>query len=730
SGKLLWKRHLGELGSADLTLTKDAQRLFAKLATRTYCFDKTGKMLFQLESPGNGIAATGFKLGDHLLYIDSAQQRIYQAGQLELRCLDFNGKVLWRYDDIPNCTEKMDFYLRRGSLVKAVSKDYVLVNFFGIKKSIFDTFVDYWKPELMLLSATDGKVIWRKKNMPLNFGQALIIAKKVVVYTESGDLQIYDPKGKLLKILRPGPGIDTMKAVPGKFAIIASALVTKDVGKIPLNHSKLLYMIDLENGNLQNISEKHEIADFAVGAGILLSDWSGQIVMTDFSAKKLWSTVNPGSAKLAFLKDGVLCATSLGKLYLRDIANGKIRKTIDLNAYNYPGNSGKDIQRIKGEAALMQTDAGKLQSAITPGNGIVDISKTLLKDGTWPGVPVFKDPSAGNCLKIIDKAIETEINCEPNNSYLIQLHLRMEKSRKPLLPYRFNIRSTSLERLVVEVRAGKKLIYQVSLAGSDSWVERQLAFKSGEYKKLTLRIYQEWYVDFPRGQEESKKVSLSKRKVTAAMLIAGLQCRKLKYGTDNLLANKAKLGVKMIIPNPMQHLIHKVNHKPRLPWMTFFDGKISDQQTSWLRSNSAGITDLPLADVGQGGWNHATLEVSLGTTRKLSAIAVYEDPLMPRKIDKSWCGRLLRTQKTLDYAVLVHDVDLGKWVPVGAVQKNENYFNLFTFKSRNVDKIAWFWTKGDDWHIRLSEIEAYGNEDDIPEFDDLEADDDDDEIEF
>jgi len=152
---------------------------------------------------------------------------------------------------------------------------------------------------------------------------------------------------------------------------------------------------------------------------------------------------------------------------------------------------------------------------------------------------------------------------------------------------------------------------------------------------------------------------------------------------------------------------------PRIGEITFMDGKITGQETSWVRGNS--VEANKIGDSANKVFWYAHLYLTLPQPRTVAAVAVYEDNRGPVPMKKAWQGSLLREKVARNYAALVRDAKTKKWRPFGSVQTNVNVFNLFTGDPIKADMIHYIWAGSGDWHIRLAEIEAYSNASDTEE---------------
>ncbi len=95
--------------------------------------------------------------------IDPASDDLFAGGQHQVMRLDPDGKVLWRYDDLPTVDDAYHFRFPRDMMLHDVSADgkRLLVAAYGIEPyaRLVARFV---RPTVMLFDATEGTLLWEK----------------------------------------------------------------------------------------------------------------------------------------------------------------------------------------------------------------------------------------------------------------------------------------------------------------------------------------------------------------------------------------------------------------------------------------------------------------------------------------------------------------------------------------------------------------------------------------
>ncbi|MCG3147952.1 MAG: hypothetical protein PCFJNLEI_01393 [Verrucomicrobiae bacterium] len=270
----------------------------------------------------------------------------------------------------------------------------------------------------------------------------------------------------------------------------------------------------------------------------------------------------------------------------------------------------------------------------------------------WVGKPASTLERAAKVAEVLAKT--EDFTCEADATYVLSLFAKAAS----VSPTGITVR--------VEFGEGTKP-FEVSLPTSVGWEERTVAFRP------------------PAGSTRGRLVVKPEPGVT----VERTALAQVRFRSGNLLSGD-EIKVSQVIPW-VAHIAKASGLSqtpPRIvtPAAMLTDGQLANQETSW--------TGKPLP---QGIFSdHAELVMTFKSRRKLSAVAVYQDPATPERY----------TKKFAVFAKTKAGVKL-----LGAVTNNQSPYTLFTFDPVEADSLIYYWAGSGDGHVRLAEIEAYGLED-------------------
>jgi outer membrane protein assembly factor BamB len=737
AGKLLWKEHVGINGATAVTITKGGQRVYATCGDRVLCFDGAGRGLWRLAIPPPGVYANLWSPGPTTLIIDPETQDLLLSGRRHVKRVRVKpgtsqAEPLWAYSDVPWCKEALDFYYARSAFLKAMSPDgrLGLVSLFGVVREQLGYLNAYWKPGIAALDFQTGKVLWSCQGLTVNNALALVGAERSVVYDDDGQMTVFDGGGQALRRIPLPEGLEEMELAPDGNTVVLRTAMARDHILRAYGRSMKLLRIDLRTGRVANFGTEGEIRGFAVspdGQLVAAGTWNSRIYLFRMLGEKVWEKPVTGGSLVRFLPDGsqIVAGSATGEVvWLRAKDGSELRRT-DLMPFSHP--EGDFVATVKDDDALPELEvlppADKAATVVERCKSAIDFEPNLLPDGDfekngegWRSERPEIVPRgwSGNALRLLDKPVETaSAACKPRSTYLVSYWIRADA------PWREN----PCDRIRVDVldETGGAPVYSASMPVAGAWTERLLAFKTPDRPlRARLRFTPVRHKPFAEGQLASLEESAAMLPPETPVLIDHVQWVRAGFRSPNLLrvhtadeilkqggqgtsaGGDAKARIE--IPNPYPAIYAVQFQQPRLSEVTFFDGRIGDQETSWARSNAVGPKPT---DDAYHPFRYASLHVSLPKPRPIAAIAVYEDNRGPKVMRTAVHGQRLCEMVATDYAVLVHDAKADRWVPVASVQENLNVFNLFVFEPVMADHIHYFWCGSGDWHIRLAELEAY-----------------------
>ncbi len=277
-----------------------------------------------------------------------------------------------------------------------------------------------------------------------------------------------------------------------------------------------------------------------------------------------------------------------------------------------------------------------------------------------------------------------------------------------------------VEGLAADAEAGMFLVTFADKSGkfeqrfelplSAGWAERTLAFRPPADATYQVSLQYALATDAQEGETEKLPGT--------SVQLRGAKLMHMEFRSENVLAQRVpdapggeltvadpdrpsrNLGgllgigakvtppsIRFVLPNDVDLTARSRGAPPFkqvLDFTTPFDGRITGQETSWLKKPANGST-------------HARLELEFKEPLTLSSLAVYEDPTAANRY-------------TGTFGIFLHDPETDRWSQAGVVVGNQSPFNLFTFEPTNVDQIAYVWLKSPDGHVRVAELEGYRSE--------------------
>lgn len=716
-GKILWKEHLNIVGPTEVTVTSGGERTYAVAGGQAYCFDRSGKGLLRMPIPPPSVSANQWHAGPTTLLIHSQSQDFFVGGKRTVRRIGSDGQTRWEYSDLPWCHEALDFHYHRGAFLKALSLDgkRVLAAVFGTTIGQLGYLNSYWKPGLIMFDTETGKPLWRHQGLIVNNTMAAIRGDRTVVYDDDAYLNVFDAEGRRVRRFGFAPGLEAMELAGDGRTLVLRTAMARDHIQRPYGRSMHLTRLDLESGTAERYPTEGEIRDFRLspdGNLLAASTWAGKLYLFELGRRKLWERDVPGGCLVRWHPAGaqIIAGTATGQVLWYDLEGNRVRE-LDLTPFNHP--EGDFVKTVKDDNEVPELEiqplSQELSSVFDRAQETVDFK--LLPVGTVLGEPV----------RILDQAAETPAAaCPANSTFIISFFVHAEQGWTGI-PY---------DRLRVEVISGSRALYSASLPLARRPQERTLSFKTGaRAERVRLRFTPERYKPFTVGLVASMGERTAKMKPITPFTIDKLTWAQARYRSRNYLKTRTaddmlqegaigtseagEVRGRIEIPNPYPATYQMPFITPRIGEITFMDGKITGQETSWARGNS--VEANKIGDSANKVFWYAHLYLTLPQPRTIAAIAVYEDDSGPVPMQKAWQGSLLREKVARNYAVLVRDARTKKWRPFGSVQTNVNVFNLFTGEPVKADMIHYFWAGSGDWHIRLAEIEAYSNASDTEE---------------
>ncbi|MBI2194295.1 MAG: PQQ-binding-like beta-propeller repeat protein [Planctomycetes bacterium] len=712
-GRVLWKEHLGLHGPSEVLVTAGAAQTYATVGEELLVLDRTGRGRARLGLPSPGVGAAAWSAGPTTVLIDPRSEDLFISGYRRIQRAGPGGETRWHYSDLPWCQEALDFYYGRGAFLKALSPDgrRVLASLFGIVQGQLGYLASYWKPGLVMLDAQTGELLWRYQGLVVNNALAAISGDRAVVYDDDGGLHVFDGQGRRIQSLVLALGLERMELTSDGRALVLRTAMARDAIRKAYGRSMHLMRIDLESGRTERYATEGEISDFALsskGDLVAASSWAGKLYLFRLAGEKAWERDLPGGggALLRFLPSSnlLIAGTATGKVLGVDLA-GNERWRLDLMLHNYPGE--QFVREVQDDREYPER---KIKPPAAALESVFERAKAFADFEFLPAGPALEGR-----LSLLDQAMETPgFECPALSTFIVSFRVCAEGNWEAC-PY---------DRVRVEAVSGDRTIYSASMPLAAAWSERLVSFKTGPRSaRIAMRLTPERYRPFTVGLVASAGEKTEKVKPITPFGVDGFQWARVRYRSPNWLrarteedllrgappggAASGEVQAKIEIPNPYPHVYEVGFIKPRLSEVTFLDGQISGQETSWARGNSIETGGVMMEGAGHP-FRYASLQVTLPRPRLVSAVAVYEDPSGPVALEKAWQGSLLREKTARSYAVLVRDAETQKWRPFACVQENVNVFNLLVGQPVRVDALQYFWTGSGDWHIRLAEIEAYG----------------------
>lgn len=627
--------------------------------------------------------------------IDPASDDLFAGGQQQVMRIDPDGNVLWRYDDLPSVQDVDSFRFRRDMMLHDVSQDgkYLLVAAYGIEPYA-RTVARFVRPAVLLLDAVTGKVLWEKAGVLINHsvcqfaGDGILLADATPEHRrllfcslqgkelwsldrpEGTSAAALSPAGQWLALREEVPRDRSQQVLGEAGGFIAFNLADRTSRKFPLLGRLLSWAVVPDSGNLLMSGDDGVLRCFAPDASLL---WQ---LDTGGEAK---AVVDANSGRIAV-------GTPRGELLLLT-PDGQVQQRVDL----MPHNLVKDRQAyVAAYTARPDVPMREPRPAMPPtinerSGDLVKFSENLL-------------PSVSDAVRQIDPKglMLGSPNLEKGQTYVLSLVGQMQ-----------GLPADAAQGLfaVTFQQPGGKETQRFELPLALTWAERTLAFRPKESGTYAIRLE---YV--PQGEDATAKFGqgeLHPQLRSAALM-------RLTFPSPNVLAQKIPdapdplagpkptggLGglldvsekvtppsIRYVLPNDVDLAARARGAAPFNHTVEFtvpFDGKLAEQETSWLRKPANGST-------------HARLELSFKQPVTLAALALYEDPVAASRYSGT-------------FGVFLHDPQSGQWSQAGAVVQNQNAFNLFTFKPTEVDKVVYLWLDSPDGHVRVAELEGYREE--------------------
>lgn len=707
-GKILWKEHLGLRGPEEITVTRDGDRVYAQDGQQVSIFDRTGKTLCRKPIPRPSVSAKMWTAGPTPLLIHPQSQDFLLGGRQSVRRVGPDGETKWEYSDVPWCSEALDFYHQRAAFLKALSPDgkFLVASMFGVARGQLGYLSSYWKPGLVMFDTDTGKVLWRHNGLVVNNSMAVTTGERTVVYDDDGSISVFDGGGQVVNSFEYPPGLEDMRlSADGNTLVLRTAMARGHIQQA-YGRSMHLVRLDLTTTEASRFPTEGEIRDFDIspdGQLVAASSWDSRLYLFRLGGKKLWERPTNGGCLVRFHPSGqrIITGSATGQIRWLDLAGNELRR-LDLLPFNHPA---KDFVRT----VLDDNDLPELKVKPMAGEqaSVFDRARNCADFNFLPAGKLKAK------TRVLDQPIDVPVAaCPANSTFIISFFVRAEREWKPA-PY---------DRVKVEALEGSRTIYSASMPIAKDWRERLVSFKTGRRPaKIRLRISPERYKPLIVGLVASQGAHTRKVEPVVPFVIDRFRWARVSYRSrnwlrsataDDLLAGGTVGGGvggdvkgRILIPNPYPATYRMPTIQPRIGEITFIDGKITDQETSWARGNS--IEAKGITDVANKPFWYAHLYLTLPKPRNIAAIAVYEDNRGPVQMKKAWQGTLLREKTATRFAVLARDAVTKKWRPFGNVTGNLNVFNLFVGEPMKADMVHYFWAGSSDWHIRLAEIEAY-----------------------
>ena len=616
---------------------------------------------------------------------------IFVAFEGRILRLDRNADTMWVLDLAADMSREREFLQPLIARVEAVSPDgrHLLVSSYR-EEMYGSTVAGYVSPTVLLLDTETGKALWRHTGDLVRGTACGFIGDRIVVCNSGDGKRSPTPALTLLNM-----NGDVIRTMPLQTAIArvrgfgsGGLAVIQEVGGTGVG------LLDLNTGTRLDFPVSgHVKGAWGVGDTVVIGTWEKGLYQSDSALRLVMSTQLPSQANIVIANPagpGLLVGTDSGQVLWLDAA-GKVTRTVDFNEFNIAENDEWWVRRFLGENLADISEkrivpwAGKAVSTLDRAAAHANVSKNLLA-----GSPLDKGDQPWR-LGGERSEVTADIACQPGATYVMSLYQKVDGDM-------------SQAEIRVRVEYGGALPpFEVTLPLSAGWEERTLSFRppaGAARARITLAL---------RGEPETGSYAAMLNRVTLAsvrFLTNNKLFQKLKtepgvsldridsdegWGIGDLFSHK---------PPDVQQSIPWIAHlaaasgagaKPPpivTPWTMLVDGKLQGQETSWTgKALPQGIFS-----------DHAELLVTFDKPCRLSLVALYHDPESPARY-------------TRKFAVFARTPDGVKLL--GSETNNKSPYSLFAFDEIEVESLVYYWAGSPDGHVRLMEIEAYGNREEL-----------------
>lgn len=697
-------------------------QLYLTLWTNDYLLDLNKGFVNRVAMPPHGLPGRiQVKPGGDVIHRDFARGRSYLAGFQKIHALDRDGRLLWKYDDVPIRTSTQDLLYRRSIFIRGVSPNgkRLVATAFGVEQDVYG--IGTMRNNAVFCLDTDsGKVLWARDGLILNEGKAIVSDDRAIIVDDDGQFHLFNTDtGEGAGRFRSVGGTDYMLPIPGsEYLLIVENNQFDRLG--PSCRAYLRAPGDRPDIALEFGGRVTDVKLTPDNQAIVFSSSRGQTACFGLDGRERWRVDTPTGGKVRVSPDGSTTGVGSeeGTLYFFKTADGVLIRKLDFNPYNLTSpQQYLDQMKTIGDVPVEETasvpaeppEPTYLESlekeAVTFGENLLPAEKLLgsLKKAAAPA----DDPAKPKELALLDRPVVFSLKVKPKSTYLVEF-LNAAQDPEKLDG------QTRVEVTISAEGKNKHLPFTGRLPVSRRLTRRRMAFRTDKETQATIRFR----VIVPTTQGERRRASLTygpPKESPMPMLLGEVVVASMKFQSRNFLYNPSQgdltkrggppaKGEMKCAVTPWRGGVSYIRWQPwdaPQPALRVADGLLGNQETKWQETR----------DVSTGTAVHsANAYVKFKKPEPVNAIAIYEDNRGPVP-----SGQGVQEMTTMHYGVYIHEAEDNRWHRVGYVAGNTNLVNIFTFPAVDIDQIHYFWagrpfSGSTDGMVRMAEFEAYSTE--------------------
>lgn len=633
------------------------------------------------------------------MLVDPAGDDVFVSGCASVLRVTPEGKVAWKYDDMPRYSTVSSFRFPRDIMLHDVDAGAgrLLAAAFSIEPyaTVPSKIAD---EEVILFDARTGAAVWRKPGFRIDHSACAFSAGRIVLADAAPGRErvaVCAMDGREEWSMERPRGVSWAQLTADREWLIARPGAPRQAGRLmlagPAEGLEAIRLADKRAFEFPLDSQVHALSLVAGPDRVLVSTIDGRLRCFEPGTRLLWERAFPAPVSIRVAPDGrtIVAGTQTGKLLWLDARDGSDTRAVDLMGYNVVTNVEAYVQaytRDPGGAPLREAEVAAPEPVNRRCAGAVSFSPNLWAESTEARGLEHAPLTAPTTLRLPQKK---------GQRYILSVFIRPAGGAA----------KGAGDGVGVAVRTGDKTVCEAVLPAAAGWEERLLAWRAAADGEAGVTLTYR-----PAGDGRG-----------TGMDVRGLACFAVEYPSPNLFAQKgvgatpgapagpaskpdidwdredAELGlgsgppaIAYFIPNDVDLRARSAGAKPFAAkvWPDVpFDGALTGQDTSWLAGSVVGKA------------TYATLTLTFRSPVPLTALAIHED----------LAGAPASYTDT--YAVFARS---GRtWRKLGHVIGNRSPFNLFTFDAVEADEVVYLWLKSGDGHARIAEFEGYGKKGDL-----------------